>query len=107
MPENFWEMGATGPCGPCTEIHYDHLRGPYRAQFVNKGLHELVELWNIVFIEYKREADGKIVPLPDKHVDTGMGFERLVAVLQRKISNYDTDLFQYLLKAIFKVQNPF
>ncbi|CAH1117075.1 unnamed protein product [Phaedon cochleariae] len=100
--DNFWEMGLTGPCGPCTEIHYDHLGTTNRAEFVNKGLHDLTEIWNIVFIEYNRLNNGKIVTLPHLHVDTGMGFERLTSILQGKISNYDTDNFSYLLKAIHK-----
>nr|XP_023017698.1 alanine--tRNA ligase, mitochondrial [Leptinotarsa decemlineata] len=102
LRDNFWEMGLTGPCGPCTEIHYDHLGTSNRSEFVNKGLHDLTEIWNIVFIEYNRLPDGTIVNLPQKHVDTGLGFERLTSILQNKISNYDTDNFKYLLKAINK-----
>lgn len=96
-------MGLTGPCGPCTEIHVDHISFTNRANLVNKGLHDLTELWNIVFIQYNRINNNTIKVLPEKHVDTGMGFERLTALLQGKISNYDTDNFSYLFKAIHKV----
>ncbi|XP_045470743.1 alanine--tRNA ligase, mitochondrial [Harmonia axyridis] len=102
LNENFWEMGATGPCGPCTEIHYDHIGFENRSNLLNKGLFDLTELWNIVFIEYNRNIDGSISVLPNKHVDTGMGFERLTAILQDKNSNYDTDTFTYLIEAIEK-----
>ncbi|XP_044751595.1 alanine--tRNA ligase, mitochondrial [Coccinella septempunctata] len=104
MSDNFWEMGEVGPCGPCTEIHYDHLIGSEnRSSLINKGLFDLTELWNIVFIEYNRNQDGTISILPKKHVDTGMGFERLTAILQNKTSNYDTDNFDYLIKAVEKI----
>ncbi|XP_063228280.1 alanine--tRNA ligase, mitochondrial [Bacillus rossius redtenbacheri] len=101
--DNFWEMAATGPCGPCTEIHVDHV--PSRknaADKVNKGHADLTELWNLVFIQYNRTADGQLKRLESHHVDTGMGFERLIAVMQGKTSNYDTDVFQPLISAIQK-----
>ncbi len=103
--DNFWEMGDTGPCGPCSEIHID-LRDEAAIvalpgkDLVNTGHSLVIEIWNLVFIEYNRLAGGKLVPLPAKHVDTGMGFERLCMVMQKKKSNYDTDVFQPLIKAI-------
>lgn len=96
-------MGTTGPSGPCTEIHIDHLPNSdptRRAQFVNAGLPDLTELWNIVFIEYNRNVDGSLTELPQKHIDTGMGFERLVAVLQGQSCNYSTDLFMPIFNKI-------
>uniref|UniRef100_A0A1B0D4A3 Alanine--tRNA ligase n=1 Tax=Phlebotomus papatasi TaxID=29031 RepID=A0A1B0D4A3_PHLPP len=103
MEENFWEMGQTGPCGPCTEIHIDHtLKLDNRALSVNLGLADLTELWNIVFIQYNREEDGTVSSLPERHVDTGMGFERLLAIQQGSRSNYDTDLFLPLFDSIEK-----
>lgn len=103
--ENFWEMGASGPCGGCTEIHIDlapTFESKNRAKDVNGDFPDLIELWNLVFIEYFRHSDGSITKLPEKHVDTGMGFERLVAFLQNKNSNYDTDLFTPIFKRIAK-----
>ena len=102
--DNFWEMGETGPCGPCSEIHIDRTpHGNAVASMVNAGLPEVMEIWNLVFIQYNRDAKGSLNPLPAKHVDTGMGFERICAVLQDKSSNYDTDVFIPLIRRIGEI----
>lgn len=101
--DNFWDMGLTGPCGPCTEIHYDHIGHRNAAPLVNTGSPDVIEIWNLVFIQYDRLADQSLKELPRKHVDTGMGLERLVAVLRGSYDNYSTDLFQGLFNTIQKV----
>ncbi len=102
--DNFWEMGETGPCGPCSEIHYDWTPNVNATpSMVNAGTPDVFEIWNLVFIQYDRDASGKLTPLPAKHVDTGMGFERICAILQNKKSNYDTDVFTPLLGKIGEI----
>jgi alanyl-tRNA synthetase len=98
--DNFWEMGETGPCGPCSEIHINLSDDFDNPKYVNAGLPECIEIWNLVFIQNFRDVNGKLHDLPAKHVDTGMGFERVCAVLQKKPSNYDTDVFSPLINSI-------
>jgi alanyl-tRNA synthetase len=106
--DNFWEMGETGPCGPCSEIHVDIRDDEEREKIpgrdlVNKGHPHVIEIWNLVFIQYNRKYDGSLEQLPSKHVDTGMGFERLCMVIQGKKSNYETDIFQSVIKEISSI----
>ncbi|MBW7871372.1 MAG: alanine--tRNA ligase, partial [Flavobacteriia bacterium] len=106
--DNFWEMGETGPCGPCSEIHVDIRPAEEKSKIsgkdlVNKDHPQVIEIWNLVFMEFLRKADGSLEELPAKNIDTGMGFERLAMVLQSKTSNYDTDIFQPLIHEVEKI----
>jgi len=106
--DNFWEMGEVGPCGPCSEIHMDLRPDAERAKLdgktlVNKDHPQVIEIWNLVFIQYNRKADRSLEPLPERHVDTGMGFERLCMALQGKLSNYDTTVFAPMIEKVAKI----
>lgn len=108
--DNFWEMGETGPCGPCSEIHVDIRSEEEKKkisgkELVNQDHPQVIEIWNLVFMEFLRKANGSLEELPAKSIDTGMGFERLAMVLQKKASNYDTDVFQPLIKELEKISN--
>ena len=101
--DNFWEMGETGPCGPCSEIHINLSDDYDNPKFVNAGVPECIEIWNLVFIQYNKDEKGNLHELPAKHIDTGMGFERVCAILQGKNSNYDSDVFTPLIEEVSRL----
>ena len=108
--DNFWEMGETGPCGPCSEIHIDlrndeEIKKNPTKNLINKDHPEVIEIWNLVFIEFNRKNDGSLESLPNKHVDTGMGLERLAMAIKGLKSTYDTDLFSRILKSLGDISN--
>lgn len=101
--DNFWEMGETGPCGPCSEIHFDSTETGCSINDINSNNEDVIEIWNLVFIQYNRNTEGSLSPLPEKHIDTGMGLERITRILQNKKSNYETDIFAPIINYICKI----